>query len=344
MSNPSARHQLVCAIVQRHPEAVVALAEAVGVRLPKHDDVASAPDSHPMPDGDTVYTDGTVRLLRGGRPVFFATVEMQRRFTREKYATLHAYHGSGVRNAVAGGHLFVLSDKAGASARFRAEDSARRAEMAFAASFHSGQDLAPLEDEKLPVGARSLPAALADFRADVPRTQAMLNELNDSDLTLASLYLRAIVEEVPVTMLGEVLRPDMFEKLRQLEGFREYEAKVKAEAEAAAKADADARAAEAKADADARAAAAKADADARAAEAEAAAEVKVAKAVAKAEANAIAGNLKDFLISRGDAPSEYVIKTISACGDADVLEAWLKRAYRGEASAQLLPEPKSQAN
>lgn len=210
----------------------MALAEASGVRLPEYDQVAAAPDSHPVRDGDPVYTDATVRFLRRGVPVFFATVEMQRKYEKGKYATLHAYHGSGVRGADAGGHLFLLSDKATTVARFRVEDAGRRAALAFAATFLSGYDLEPLEDAGLPLGARALPAALADFRADPPRTRAMLDELERSDLTLANLYLRAIVEEVPMTMLGEILRPDMFDKLRHLEGFREYEAKVKAEGKA----------------------------------------------------------------------------------------------------------------
>ena len=120
MGNPSARHELVCAIVQRYPDAVVALAEAVGVQLPEHDQVVAAPDAHWLRDGPTVHTDGTVRLLRKGRPVFFATVEMQREFRRGKYATLYAYHGSGVSKISAGGHLFVLSDQASETAKVTA--------------------------------------------------------------------------------------------------------------------------------------------------------------------------------------------------------------------------------
>lgn len=319
MSYPSARHELVCAIVQRHPKSVIALAEAVGVPLPEHDDVMSAPDAHPMPDGRTVYTDGTVRLLRNGRPVFFATVEMQRKFGKDKYVTLHAYHGSGVRNISAGGHLFVLSDKAAATARFRSEDSARRAELAFAASFHSGQDLKLMEGAGLSLGARALPAALADFRADMSRTREMLDELTGGDATLANLYLRAIVEEVPMTMLGEVLRPDMFEKLRGLESFREYEAKVRAEL---------------KAEADASAAVA---AEARLAEAK-------ARVATEAKAATLAETLVDFLVLRGDVPSEHTLDTIGACRNAVMLAAWLKRAYLGETSAQLFPEPKPRAS
>ncbi|MGH3280389.1 MAG: hypothetical protein ACRDNW_14800 [Trebonia sp.] len=314
----------MCAIAQRYPHAVVALAVAAGVPLPEHDQVVAAPDSHQMRDGKTVYTDGTVRLLREGSPVFFATVEMQREFTRDKYATLHAYHGSGVRNVKAGGHLFVLSDRASQAARFREEDAARRMEYAFAASFHPGQDLQDLRDAKRPFAERALSAALDRFGAGVPRgARDLLDELSGNDQTLADLYFRTILEEVPdMTMLGEVLRPDMFERLRELESFREYEAKVKAEA--------------------------KAEADEFMAEAEAkfktAAKAQVAEAKAEAEAAAIADSLTEFLIIRGDAPSEHAIKTISACGDADLLAAWLKRAYLGETSAQLLPEPRPPAS
>ena len=280
--------------MQRHPDAVVALAESVGVRLPEHDQVVAAPDAHPMRDGPTVHTDGTVRLLRRGRPVFFASVEMQRKFGKDKYATLHAYHGSGVRNVNAGGHLFVLSELAVEAARFRAEDSARRAEYAFAASFHSGRDLQLMEDAKLPLGARALPAALADFRAGMPDGAAeLLDEMSRNDPTLADLYFRTIVEEVPkMTMVGEALRPDMFERLRELESFREYEAKVKAEGKA------------------------------------------------ETEVSTRADDLKEFLILRGDAPSEHALDTISACHNANVLAAWLRRSYLGETSAQLFPEPR----
>jgi FKBP-type peptidyl-prolyl cis-trans isomerase len=116
-----------------------------------------------------------------------------------------------------------------------------------------------------------------------------------------------------MTMLGEALRPEMFERLRELESFREYEAKVEARAEA------------------------KADAAAKAAVAEA--KAAVAEAKAEAEATTIAGNLNEFLVLRGDAPSEHAINSINACHNAGVLSAWLRRAYLGETSAQLFPEP-----
>ena len=289
-----------------------------------------------------MHTDGTVRLLREGKPVFFATVEMQRRFAKDKYTTLHAYHGSGVRNVNAGGHLFVLSDQASEAARFRAEDAARRAELAFAGSFHSGVDLDAMRDSsRLSLGARALPAALAGLGAGVPAwARELLDEMSRSDLTLADLYLRTIVEEVPeMTMVGEALRPDMFERLRELESFREYEAKVKAEADAVAKAEAKAEAkaaVEAAVEAEVAAKAAAAAAKAQLAEGKA----QLAEVKAQTETATIASNLKEFLVLRGDAPSAHALHTISACSSADILATWLKRAYLGELSAQLFPEPK----
>lgn len=220
------------AIVRRYPKSVLALAAATGVSLPEYDQVLAAPDAHPVREGDPIHTDATVRLLRKGVPVYFATVEMQRNYEKGKYATLHAYHGSGVRNIDAGGHLFLLSDKVNTVDRFRTEDMARRADLAFSTSFSSAKDLKSLEDAVLPLDARALPAALADLGADPPRTRAMLGELDRSDPTLADLYLRTMMEEVPVATLGDIVLPDMFDKLRHLDGFREYEAKVKAEGKA----------------------------------------------------------------------------------------------------------------
>ena len=59
------------------------------------------------------------------------------------------------------------------------------------------------------------------------------------------------------------------------------------------------------------------------------------------KAEVIAGNLKDFLVLRGDKPTKHAFKAISASRDADELEAWLKRAYQGETCAQLFPEPQA---
>ncbi len=309
MNNLSARHQLVCAIVHGYPDAVLALGEALGVLLPDCDQVVLGPDSHYLKNGRTIYTDATVRLLRNGKPVFFASVEMQREYKRGKYATLHAYHGSGVRNLDVGGHLFVLSDKPGSTARFRAEDATRRPELTFAASFHSGGDLGQLRDKSaLSLGARAIPAALADFDAGVPGwAHDMLMELTSEDPTLADLYFQTMMEEAPkMTMLEAGLSPEMLERLRELESFRDYEARITAELTAKAQAEAEAR---------------------------------VNDAEARVKATVIGANLKDFLVLRGDKPSKHALAVISACRDANELDAWLKRAYLGETSAQLFPEP-----
>jgi hypothetical protein len=313
----TSRHQLVCAIVHGYPDAAEALADALEVPLPKHDQVVAAPDSHYMKDGRTIYTDAAVRLLRDGKPVFFVTVEMQREHARGKYATLHAYHGSGVEKINAGGHLFVLSDKPGTAALFRKEDADRRAELTFVASFHSGGDLRAMrKTEGLSLGARAVPAALADFSAGVPGwAHDMLIELTSGDPTLANLYFRTMMEEAPkMTMLEAGLTPEMLERLRELESFRDYEARVEAEAKAKADTEAEAKV-------------------------EARVEARVAKAQAKVEARVKAADLKDFLIIRGDKPSRHAFMVISDCHDASELDGWLKRAYLGETSAQLFPEP-----
>jgi hypothetical protein len=106
----------------------------------------------------------------------------------------------------------------------------------------------------------------------------------------------------------------MFEKLRDLEGFREYEAKVEAEAMARAEAEVMARV-EAKADA----------------------------RVARAEADTLARALTDLLVLRGDEPSDHALASIEACRSAVKLAAWLKRASLGETAAQLFPEPEPPA-
>jgi hypothetical protein len=172
----------------------------------------------------------------------------------------------------------------------------------------------------------------------------MLIELTSGDPTLANLYFRTMLEEAPkMTMLEAGLTPEMLERLRELESFRDYEARITAElqAKAQAAARAEAQAARAQAQAEARAARAQAQAEAQAAraEAQAEAEARVARAEARAEARVKAADLKDFLIIRGDKPTKHAFKVISDCHDVGELDGWLKRAYLGETSAQLFPEP-----
>jgi hypothetical protein len=55
----------------------------------------------------------------------------------------------------------------------------------------------------------------------------MLMELTSGDGTLANLYFRTMLEEAPkMTMLEAALTPEMLERLRELESFRDYEARV----------------------------------------------------------------------------------------------------------------------
>jgi hypothetical protein len=108
------------------------------------------------------------------------------------------------------------------------------------------------------------------------------------------------------SQLEAALTPEMLERLRELESFRDYEARVKAEANTEA-------------------------------------EAKVARAEASAEARVKAADLRDFLVIRGDKPSKHALEIISDCHDAGELDGWLKRAYLGETSAQLFPEPEDPA-
>lgn len=96
-----------------------------------------------------------------------------------------------------------------------------------------------------------------------------------------------------MTMLEAALTPEMLDRLRELESFRDYEARV------------------------------------------------IAEATTKVKAEVIAGNLKDFLVLRGDKPTKHAFKTISASRDVDELDAWLKRAFQGETCEQLFPEPEA---
>jgi regulator of protease activity HflC (stomatin/prohibitin superfamily) len=162
---------------------------------------------------------------------------------------------------------------------------------------------------------------MADFTRGVPESaRAMLRETAERDVTVANLFFRTILEEVTdVAMVEDVLQPDMLERLRELKAFRDYEARVKASAEA------DAREFVAKAEASAK----KAEADAKKAEADA----------KKAEADAKIDDLTQFFFIRGDQPSAYALSQISACTDVRQLSLWLRRAYAGETSAEIFPEP-----
>jgi hypothetical protein len=165
----------------------------------------------------------------------------------------------------------------------------------------------------------------------------MLSEMFEHDLTVANLYMKAMMEEVKdVAMLEEALQPDMFERLRELSSFREYEAKVKAAA--AAEAAESAKVGTAKA-------VEKIKADAAAAEALAVKKIKAdaaaaeALAVARARADSKADDLIRYLGVRGERLSGDIARRIITCEDVTVLTAWLDRAYQGEKAADIFAEP-----
>jgi hypothetical protein len=66
-----------------------------------------------------------------------------------------------------------------------------------------------------------------------------------------------------------------------------------------------------------------------------------AEARAEARIETRAEDLKNFLRQRGDKPTKHAFKIINASRDADELSDWLTRAWQGETSAELFPEPKS---
>lgn len=49
--------------------------------------------------------------------------------------------------------------------------------------------------------------------------------------------------------------------------------------------------------------------------------------------------LIQFFLVQGDQPSAYASREIRACTDAKRLTLWLGRAYAGETSAEIFPEP-----
>lgn len=135
--------------------------------------------------------------------------------------------------------------------------------------------------------------------------------------------MRIIIEGIPIPALAEVIRPTMFDRLRQVEGFAEYFAEYEATVKAEAKAEV---------------AALFKKAAAKVREAEAKAEAKAATDRAR-----FADALADFLVQRGDKPTAHAFNTIAACRNTVTLVGWLKRAYCGETAAELFPEPQHQA-
>lgn len=238
---------MACTLVHRYPKLVLGLGEIAGAKIPSHDLAVATSNEHQLPSRPPLAGDGTVRFLRDGVSAFFAQVEVQRKHDEDKYATLRAYHGSEVSKAQAGGHMIVVSPKSAEAEKFRRSEIDRGAEYAYRASYLSSKDLEPLAEDGRPFEERCFAIGMTDFSRGVPpAARAMLHEAADRDATIANLFFRAIFEEVPdMTMVRDVLEPDLLKKLRQLESFRNYEDDLRAElkesidTEAAAKAKAD---------------------------------------------------------------------------------------------------------
>ena len=299
------------------------LAEIARVKVPVHEFAVAAPNSHQLPGRPPIETDATVRFVRGGEPVYFAQVEVQKEYRLDKYATLYAYHGSEVSKAKTGGHMIVLSPRKAEAEQFRGAENEFGEEYAYHGSYLSGEDLEPMAGKDRPFEERCLAVGMTDFSRGVPEiARGMLRETAAKDITVANLFFRTIMEEVSdVSMVEDVLQPDILEKLRGLKAFRDYEERVKAEAEAVAKEEAEARAQAARA------------------EAEAKAEARTEAAAAKATLTATADALIDCFLARDEKPSAHAIRQISACADVRQLSVWLNRAHKGETSAEIFPEP-----
>lgn len=64
-----------------------------------------------------------------------------------------------------------------------------------------------------------------------------------------------------------------------------------------------------------------------------------ARAEEKARLEARIDALIQFFLVQGDRPSAHASSEIRACTDAQRLTLWLGRAYAGETSAEMFPEP-----
>lgn len=303
---------MACTLMQRYPRLALRLAEAAKVELPSHELAVAGANSHQLPWRAPLDGDAAVRLLDRGKPVYFAQVEVQKEHSLDKYATLRAYHGSEVSKAKTGGHMFVLSPKASQTAAFRESEAELGDEFSYRGSYLSREDLELLAGDDRPFEERCLAIGMTDFSLVVPDSaRSMLRETMEHDMTIANLFFRTILEEVTdVTMVEGLVQPDILDKLRGLKAFRDYEERFQAAATAKARA-----------------------------EAEAKVKAEVETATAKATLAAKADDLIDCFVERGDNPSAHAYQEVAACTDVRQMTSWLRRAYKGETSAQIFPEP-----
>jgi hypothetical protein len=329
MANAKAQHELVGVLVNLYPRLAVRLAEVTGEACPPHERVLAGPNTHQVRKAGKrgqVASDGTVHLLWDEKKCHFFQVEMQRDYKWSKLATLRAYHGSEVRNAECGGHIFVLSPKTSVADSFRKAEEEARARLAFSASYLTGRDLQPLAADGRPFEERALAAAITDFsRGITAGTVPMLLEMHEHSETVADLFLMAILEECPdESELGDALSELAMRRLESLPSFQrwaaqtaqriEREATERIEREATERIEREAT---------------------ERIEREAA--KRVEREVAVAQTKTVIQSLQDYFTAKGDVPTLSALKLMRACTDLTVAQFWLKRAYAGETASQIFP-------
>jgi hypothetical protein len=332
MANAKAQHELVGVLINKYPRLAVRLAELAGESCPAYDRVTAGPNTHQVRKAGNrgqVLSDATVHLLRDEEKCHFFQVEMQRDYSWSKLATLRAYHGSEVRNAECGGHVFVLSPRAAVADSFLRAEKEAGARLAFSASYLTGRDLVPLAADGRPFEERALAAAVTDFsRGITDQVVPALLEMREHDDTVADLFLTAILEECPDEgQLEEKLSDLAMQRLQGLPSFQRWAARtserLRAEIEAEVRARFEAQAAEARA---------------RAAEEAARERVRAAEEAAVARAREVVHDLQSYFTAKGEVPSLSALETMNACTSMTTARYWLNRAYAGESSADIFPD------
>jgi len=317
MANAKAQHELVGVLVNLYPRLAVRLAEVTGEACPPHERVLAGPNTHRVrKEGKRgqVASDGTVHLLQDDKKCHFFPVEMQRDYKWSKLATLRAYHGSEVRNAECGGHVFVLSPKPSVTDRFRKAEEEARARLAFSASYLTGGDLQPLAADGRPFEERALAAAITGFSGGVASgTVPVLLEMREHNETVAGLFLTAVPEECPdESELGDALSEIAMRRLESLPSFQRWAAKTTERIE---------REAEAKVE------------RVRREEAE-----RHRREVAVVQTKTVIQSLLEYFTAKSDVPALHALESMNTCTDLITAQYWLKRAYAGETSAEIFPD------
>ena len=317
MANAKAQHELVGVLINKYPRLAVRLAELAGEPCPAYDRVTAGPNTHQVRKAGKrgqLLSDATVHLLRDEEKCHFFQVEMQRDYSWSKLATLRAYHGSEVRNAECGGHVFVLSPRAAVADSFLRAEKEAGTRLAFSASYLTGRDLAPLAADGRPFEERALAAAVTDFsRGITGQVVPALLEMREHDDTVADLFLTAILEECPDEgELEDKLSDLAMQRLQGLPSFQRWAARTSERIEAQLRAQF---------------------------EAEAAAErARAAEEAAADRAREVVHGLQTYFTAKGDVPSLGALETMNSCTNVTTARYWLNRAYAGESSADIFPD------